>query len=166
MKIIINGESVNIPKSEGEVYSTEETRIGTWIDGKPLYQCTFIGRTPNQAGDGTIANLSDFNINTCVDIFGFVKLTKVSSQISIHHYYQASDRSGDGFVFAYVGNNNLVVSCKHPNYLDCPIHITLKYTKNSESLNTNTLTSRVSFGIDTLDVPETDAPSAFVAEVP
>lgn len=24
--------------SAGEVYSTEETRIGTWIDGKPLYQ--------------------------------------------------------------------------------------------------------------------------------
>ncbi len=24
--------------SEGEVYSTEETRIGTWIDGKPIYR--------------------------------------------------------------------------------------------------------------------------------
>lgn len=24
--------------SAGEIYSTEETRIGTWIDGKPLYR--------------------------------------------------------------------------------------------------------------------------------
>ena len=26
-----------------EVYSTEETRIGTWIDGKPLYRKVFVG---------------------------------------------------------------------------------------------------------------------------
>lgn len=25
-----------------DVYSTEETRIGTWVDGKPLYRKTFI----------------------------------------------------------------------------------------------------------------------------
>lgn len=30
-----------------EVYSTEETRIGTWIDGKPLYQKTIVGKLPN-----------------------------------------------------------------------------------------------------------------------
>lgn len=28
--------------SSGDVYSTEETRIGTWIDGKPLYRRTYI----------------------------------------------------------------------------------------------------------------------------
>lgn len=40
MKIVINGEAVEVPGggSAGEVYSTEETRIGTWIDGKPLYR--------------------------------------------------------------------------------------------------------------------------------
>lgn len=44
MKIVINGEAVEIPsgsgggESAGEVYSTEETRIGTWVDGKPLYR--------------------------------------------------------------------------------------------------------------------------------
>lgn len=46
MKIVINGESVEVngdavPQDSsggGEVYSTEETRIGTWIDGKPLYR--------------------------------------------------------------------------------------------------------------------------------
>lgn len=30
-------------ESAREVYSTEETRIGTWIDGKPLYQKVFQG---------------------------------------------------------------------------------------------------------------------------
>lgn len=41
MKIIIDGKEVNVGGSgENEVYSTEETRIGTWIDGKPLYRKT------------------------------------------------------------------------------------------------------------------------------
>lgn len=39
-----------------EVYSTEETRIGTWIDGKPLYRRMVVGRltainTSTVAGD-------------------------------------------------------------------------------------------------------------------
>lgn len=40
MKIILNGEVVEAGEggSAGEVYSVEETRIGTWIDGKPLYR--------------------------------------------------------------------------------------------------------------------------------
>lgn len=31
----------------GEIYSTEETRIGTWIDGKPLYNIVKQGVTPS-----------------------------------------------------------------------------------------------------------------------
>lgn len=35
-------------KDEGEVYSTEEVRIGTWIDGKPLYRkVVSLGNLPN-----------------------------------------------------------------------------------------------------------------------
>ena len=56
MKIVINGESVEVngdavPQDSsggGEVYSTEETRIGTWIDGKPLYRKTLVGTSPGQ----------------------------------------------------------------------------------------------------------------------
>lgn len=33
--------------SSEEVYSTEETRIGTWIDGKPLYRKVLVGEVTN-----------------------------------------------------------------------------------------------------------------------
>ena len=33
--------------SSEEIYSTEETRIGTWIDGKPLYRRVFDTTTPS-----------------------------------------------------------------------------------------------------------------------
>lgn len=37
-KIILNGETFNLGGQSQEIYSTDETRIGTWIDGKPLYR--------------------------------------------------------------------------------------------------------------------------------
>lgn len=62
MKIFINGESVEVPGggeggSSGEVYSAEETRIGTWIDGKPIYRkCVFV---PSVVGDTNVFLMGD-----------------------------------------------------------------------------------------------------------
>lgn len=42
MKFMFRGEEIGGGgKTAENVYSTEETRIGTWIDGKPLYRKTF-----------------------------------------------------------------------------------------------------------------------------
>lgn len=38
-----SGGSSDSSTSKGEVYSTEEVRIGTWIDGKPLYRRVITG---------------------------------------------------------------------------------------------------------------------------
>lgn len=54
MKIVIDGKTVELPgggsggggSGAEEVYSTEETRIGTWIDGKPLYRKVCIYQLP------------------------------------------------------------------------------------------------------------------------
>lgn len=44
-------------------YSTEETRIGTWIDGKPLYRKVFTGAMPQVQTDGTFV-ATNININS------------------------------------------------------------------------------------------------------
>lgn len=47
-----------------EEYSTSEVRIGTWIDGKPLYQRTFVTTAPHVTTDGTMAtNIIPINSN-------------------------------------------------------------------------------------------------------
>lgn len=38
MIIMVNGESVNVPDENYGNYKSEETIIGSWIDGKPLYR--------------------------------------------------------------------------------------------------------------------------------
>ena len=42
-KLIIEDEEVEEEEDEGEVYSTEEQVVGTWIDGKPIYRKCFTG---------------------------------------------------------------------------------------------------------------------------
>ena len=43
-----------------EVYSTEETRIGTWIDGKPLYRRIVEFNTPSTANPSSSASVYTF----------------------------------------------------------------------------------------------------------
>lgn len=48
-------------------YSTTEKVVGTWIDGKPIYQKTFVG---NWANDASII-LNDESIDNFIDIVGW-----------------------------------------------------------------------------------------------
>lgn len=50
----------------GDVYSTEERVVGTWIDGKPVYQKTFTGETVPTALRTVLAS----NIDTVINGFG------------------------------------------------------------------------------------------------
>lgn len=70
--------------SSGEVYSTEEVRIGTWIDGKPLYRRVLVANNvnaPNPTG-----NLLDFSM-VSGDAFNNV----VGTVVNLHCMYDMSD---------------------------------------------------------------------------
>ena len=64
-----SGGSAN-SSSQGEVYSTEETRIGTWIDGKPLYRKVFQVEIRNRYEDESVVENLDY-VETMVNISGF-----------------------------------------------------------------------------------------------
>lgn len=53
-----------------DIYSTEEVRIGTWIDGKPLYRITFSGTTPTSQGHKLVLNLP--SIDKLIKGFGTI----------------------------------------------------------------------------------------------
>lgn len=50
----IKYNSINSKKSSQHNYSTEEQVVGTWIDGKPLYERTFLGKTNTSSSDNLI----------------------------------------------------------------------------------------------------------------
>lgn len=73
--VISDGESGGGSSgSSGEIYSTEETKIGTWIDGKPLYRKCFVITLPTSTGlNQNLINISDLNIDVPVSANGPIK---------------------------------------------------------------------------------------------
>lgn len=56
--------------SSSHNYSTTEQVIGAWIDSKPVYEKTFVLHSTDRAGNYTFYDVSDLNIDTCVEIKG------------------------------------------------------------------------------------------------
>ena len=60
--INVDGEDIYI-KGQNEVYSTQEQRIGTWIDGKPIYRKVIdLGSLPNNTTKDVATGLINNNI--------------------------------------------------------------------------------------------------------
>lgn len=66
-----NGVYEEFAKKSEEVYSTEEQKIGTWIDGKPLYRKIISSTLPKVTTDGTNV-ASTVPINANID-FGYIE---------------------------------------------------------------------------------------------
>ena len=57
------------PYKESNTYSTDETIIGTWIDGKPLYRKIYTAQIIN-VKEYKIADVKELDIDSCVNIYG------------------------------------------------------------------------------------------------
>ena len=79
-KQILNGVlygSGEIIKFSPEIYSTSEREIGVWVDGKPLYKCTFILSTPITVdGTGTVLPNDIQTALTNVDIIADARCSR------------------------------------------------------------------------------------------
>lgn len=101
------------------VYSTEETRIGTWIDGKPLYRRVITGLVES--------NLQFISMNTSEIEVKFINgtLAKSYSVIPINFPNELTYRT-----YSYVDylNSRVVISCPDA-YVGTTYNIVLEYTK-------------------------------------
>lgn len=80
-------------------YSTDEIRVGTWIDGKPIYQKTFKITNPTTGGKDVTYDMGIGTIGTMVNI----KYTLHALQNS--NFY---DISGNWY-WTSTGNNHYVI---------------------------------------------------------
>ena len=103
-------------------YSTEEVKTGgTWIDGKPIYRKTWIGKN-DVIGWNTIASLSDLNI---------LKVTKAEQIYENSEYIQGNyfSSSDDRYrFFIRKSDMTLVIDA----YINSEYVITLYYTKTTD----------------------------------
>ncbi len=151
---ISGGTANNVNRND--VYSTEETRIGTWIDGKPLYRKTFLGRTASTLDrHAVVADISSFNIETIVTLNGMVQPSAINDSIQglPINFLQYNTPYG---ILTFVLKAPTVPSLSIVNmvssdvYYNLPLTIIFEYTKTTDTAPTTTFNHGVS--IDTLSV--------------
>lgn len=105
-------------------YSTEEQEIGTWIDGKPLYQKTFAGRMPSTANKNSDFCAVDLTNYTVISLDGYVKLSN-GMWVSLLDPNRTSTWASD---------NGTSVRCLAKNSEVCNMsgYVTIKYTKTTD----------------------------------
>lgn len=113
--------------SESNTYSTSETEIGRWIDGKPIYRKVWTGSVSSGTSGTAVNNvISSLNIDTVVNI---KSLAKDNDDRRLPAYYWSSS---DAFRI-YVSGGNLMwnVGSSYP-VKPFTYHIIMEYTKTTD----------------------------------
>lgn len=107
-------------------YSTTEQRIGTWINGKPLYQKTISG-TFGSGGNDSISLLS-IGIDKIIEANGWTQNTNGGFLFFGVENYDTSTVF-NGYVNANKDFYTYCVGNSATSYFNQPYYITIKYTK-------------------------------------
>lgn len=119
------------------IYSLEERVIGSWVNGKPIYQKTIITTIPKVVTESIMVDetidISELNIETSVNIGGvfIVKDKQISANIN-------SNTNGEFFASAFVLGKTLVKRSNCLSWNDATMYITIQYTKTTDDENSFT----------------------------
>lgn len=112
---------------QNEVYSTNEVRIGTWIDGKPIYRKVFTFTTPSDGTATNVANITDLHIDNLINDFFSIKYV---GNIT------TSSNNSNAIMFIrlnYGGSNDfLVMSILNSSYYSKDAFAIIEYTKTTD----------------------------------
>lgn len=104
-----------------EYYSTSETKIGTWTDGKTLYRRVLTGTTPNSAS-GSV----NFSINIDTLIFDDMYVLSDSNYFTKRGYYE-----NGAITLSYIINKSMSVYFSNigSSIRNKPFTLIVEYTK-------------------------------------
>ncbi len=110
------------PEFNGEIYSNEEVRIGTWVDGKPLYRRVIEITTPSTRWVWTV--LAGYTgIDRIVGFYG--SMIGGYSPAPYQAYVSPCLSIGT------TSDNELQICLEDENYKNLPSAIILEYTKTT-----------------------------------
>ena len=115
------------------VYSTEETVCGKWIDGKPIYRKVISGKLPVDSTDKfAFANVSDLKIDKLINLHGNMVDKNNLFQLVMQSTLIRADGSSAA-VIMYYGIDSEYIYCAFSNnrgdYSGCTAYVVIEYTK-------------------------------------
>lgn len=113
-------------KKEENIYSIEEKKIGTWIDGKDLYRKVVQVNSPSQVTSSEIIYSLPSNCNI-KKLDGFL-ISNSKVKYNLNSYFASND-----FIYTLVQNNGYNVAMKTSNtaYIGSKVLLIIEYTKTN-----------------------------------
>lgn len=112
-----------------ENYSTTEQKIGTWVDGKPLYQVVKYANAPNVITAGTfVASTTNHNIANVDTIF----ISTAYDQTATEHINLPYMTNAGYNIKATVSRTAIAISSNATNFNGHTYLFVLKYTKTTD----------------------------------
>ena len=110
----------------GDVYSKDgEKRVGTWIDGKPIYRRVFSITTPSDISWKNVFALSTYSIKQIVNLNGYF----ISRDNRIMYLGSSYSENQDYYTALSIFNGYLQIRTGHPAFQNRPCDIYVEYTK-------------------------------------
>lgn len=110
-------------------YSTDEQVVGTWIDGKPLYQKTVdCGALPNNATKEVDHNIS--NLERVININGYAMASNISNGYVTLPLVMANNVGSQIMLLANATKIRIGTKTDQTAYTES--YVTLQYTKTTD----------------------------------
>ena len=122
---------INDTLNEIKNYSTEERRIGTWIDGKPLYQKVITGTPPTVITDGVFPENKFIATNVTSDMVFIRKMFGITTS-GIKMNIPFMSKSGNRIDANISNDNRIIVMSNNINYNDTTCYFIINYTKKTD----------------------------------
>lgn len=131
--IVQNNETKSISFGNINKYSTTETIIGTWIDGKPIYKKTILFNninigTSDYSWTGSL-NLSNISYITLDETHSYFVITGQKYPIN---YSQPQYNSGSSYIIKVTNYEPDFIFYKTNNFSVSDIVVTVEYTKTTD----------------------------------
>lgn len=121
-----NGYEEFYNEANREVYSTSEQRIGTWIDGKPLYRKTIFREVAIEKDVPLVINSETNDIHRIVDIRGSISSSNKNAYRSINTYNLQDNKVS---ISMLIEQNGYIRIYSTDDWGSPDIVITFEYTK-------------------------------------
>ena len=116
-----------------EVYSTNETVIGTWIDGKPLYRKVINLNCPKCSKEGTFADANTDVSSLNIDYIIFKNIIRVSNNTVMNYDRVDVATKYGGMVWYNIANKCIMTRHNSMGYNGASITAIIEYTKTTDA---------------------------------
>lgn len=115
------------------VYSTEETVCGKWIDGKPIYRKVIPGTLASESGDALLfANVSELKVDRLINLYGnMIDKNNVGQIVFPISYNRVNTLTAAINMFYGVETGSIFYDFLNNSgkYSGCTAYVVLEYTK-------------------------------------